>query len=407
MAKKILAIMLIYMVTSGAWMVLGGVTMERTSSARRTMEGQVAELWGASHKQSAPEVFYMDESVLVPQQSSPTAKEPAKVEPQRIDLVPQASDIKVDLHLDQRKKGLLWFSTYTVGFDGLYTIANTTGQARDISVVFNLPTPEAVYDDLRFTIDGKDTDVGAAANGRLSAAIFLGAGQEKQVRVQYRSRGMDNWVYMFGRGATQVKNFHLEMTTDFDQIDFPARTISPTAKEKTDSGWRLTWDHRNLVSGFTLGMEMPKRLNPGPLASQISFFAPISLLFFFFVVFILGIIRNIKLHPMHYMFLAAAFFSFHLLFAYLVDHIDVNLAFIISSLTSVGLVVSYLRVVVSKAFAYREAALAQLLYLVLFSYTHFFTGFTGLSVTIVAIMTLAAAMHLTARIDWDEKFRAL
>jgi len=48
---------------------------------------------------------------------------------------------------------------------------------------------------------------------------------------------------------------------------------------------------------------------------------------------------------MNYFFLAAAFFAFHLLLAYLVDHMEMNAAFAIAAAASVFLVVSYLRIV--------------------------------------------------------------
>jgi inner membrane protein involved in colicin E2 resistance len=152
---------------------------------------------------------------------------------------------------------------------------------------------------------------------------------------------------------------------------------------------------------------MPEKLQPGPLAGQISYFAPVSLLFFFFLMFIITTIRNIELHPMNYFFLASAFFAFHLLLAYLVDHISIHAAFVISSIVSVFLVVSYLRLVVGMRFAAVEAGGAQLVYLVLFSYAFFFKGYTGLAVTIGAIITLFVVMQLTGRIRWAEKFAAL
>jgi len=65
-------------------------------------------------------------------------------------------------------------------------------------------------------------------------------------------------------------------------------------------------------------------------------------------------------------------------------------------------VVSYLRLVVSNRFAYVEAALAQLVYLVGFSLAHFWAGLTGLTVTLLAIVTLAAVMQLTGRLKWSE-----
>src|SRR5207249_9915006 len=97
----------------------------------------------------------------------------------------------------------------------------------------------------------------------------------------------------------------------------------------------------NLISGFQIGITMPEKLQPGPLAGQISYFAPVSLLLFFFLMFIITTLRRIDLHPMNYFFLAAAFFSFHLLLAYLVDHISIHVAFLLCSVVSVFLLVSY------------------------------------------------------------------
>jgi inner membrane protein involved in colicin E2 resistance len=157
------------------------------------------------------------------------------------------------------------------------------------------------------------------------------------------------------------------------------------------------------VSGYQIAMEMPEKLQPGPLAGKISFFAPVSLFFFFFIMFIITTMRGIELHPMNYFFLAAAFFSFHLLLAYLVDHVSIHAAFAVSSVVSVFLVVSYLRLVIGIQFATREAAIAQFVYLVLFSYAFFLKGFTGLAITIGSVVTLFVVMQVTGRIHWAQK----
>ena len=194
------------------------------------------------------------------------------------------------------------------------------------------------------------------------------------------------------------------MTTNFKDIDFPDNTLSPTEKHETANGWNLDWKYTNLVSGYQIAMTMPEKLQPGPLAGRISFFAPVSLFFFFFLMLIITTLRGVELHPMNYFFLAAAFFSFHLLLAYLVDHISIHLAFAICSAVSVFLVISYLRLVVGMRFAVREAALAQLIYLVAFSYAFFLKGFTGLAITIGSILTLFVVMQATGKIRWKEKF---
>jgi inner membrane protein involved in colicin E2 resistance len=224
------------------------------------------------------------------------------------------------------------------------------------------------------------------------------------LKVGYRSRGLDSWRYDFGGEVSEVRDFALTVNTNFRAVDFPENTLSPTDKRPTDRGWALTWRHQNLVTGVPIAVAMPERLQPGPLAGRISLFAPVSLLFFFFLLFIITTLRRIELHPMNYFFLAAAFFSFHLLLAYLADVVSIHLAFVICSLVSMFLVVSYLRLVVGLRFAAVEAGLTQLVYLVLFSYAFFFKGFTGLAVTIGAILTLFLVMQLTARIRWSEKF---
>src|SRR5262249_7411286 len=207
-----------------------------------------------------------------------------------------------------------------------------------------------------------------------------------------------------GKEITQTRDFHLMVKTDFSGFDFPDNSLSPTEKRETASGWGLQWEYGNLVSGFDIALKMPQKLQPGLLAGRISYFAPVSLFFFFFLVFILATMRGNNLHPMNYFFLACAFFAFHLLLAYLADYVSIHAAFAISSIVSILLVVSYLRLVVDLRFAAVDAGLTQLIYLVLFSYAFFFEGFTGLAVTIGAILTLFVVMQMTGRLNWEEKF---
>jgi hypothetical protein len=88
------------------------------------------------------------------------------------------------------------------------------------------------------------------------------------------------------------------------------------------------------------------------------------------------------------------------LFSYLVDHLPVLVSFVLAALVSVALVVSYARLFVGWRFALREVGVSQLVYLVLFSFTFFFQGYTGLTITVGAILTLFLMMQLTGRKRW-------
>jgi inner membrane protein involved in colicin E2 resistance len=331
MIKRIAAIVFIFLCTAVAWAILGTTIFQRTYSSDSSSEGRVASTWGAPQNQLPPTASY-EEIVPRKEVSTETGKKIERVIQDKFTnaLALESSHLSVDLNLEHRQKGLLWYSTYKVGFDGAYSFRNPSDKDQRITFTLNFPTAQA--------------------------------------------------------------------------IDFPENTLSPTEKAETANGWNLNWNYKNLVSGYQIAMTMPEKLQPGPLAGRISFFAPVSLFFFFFLILIITTMRGIELHPMNYFFLAAAFFSFHLLLAYLVDHVSIHLAFGICSAVSIFLVVSYLRLVVGTRFATREAALAQFIYLVVFSYAFFLKGFTGLAITIGSIITLFVVMQVTGKIRWKEKF---
>jgi hypothetical protein len=318
----------------------------------------------------------------------------------------ESSRIRVNIHLDPRQKGLLWYSTYAVDFAGDYVFRNTTDQPQNVAFRLTFPAQKAVYDELQMKIDDQTVSVSTDEQGTVGRATIL-AQTDAKLHIGYRSQGLESWRYKLADGIAQAHDFQLTMQTNFREIDFADDTLSPTAKLLIPGGWELSWQYSNLVSGFQIGMTMPEKLQPGPLAGEISYAAPVSLFFFFFLMFIIATLRNIDLHPLNYFFLATAFFAFHLLLAYLVDHISIHAAMAIASFVSVLLVVSYLRLVVGMRFAALQAGTAQLIYLVLFSYAFFWRGFTGLSITVIAIITLFVVMQATGRIRWSDRFAAL
>jgi hypothetical protein len=317
----------------------------------------------------------------------------------------QSSAVDVVLRLDPRQKGLLWYSTYAVNFAASYVIENDTEMSRDVEIALPFPSSNAVFDDLQFELQGRGwREAPAPSRDRIVGHVRLDSGERVILHAGYRSQGLDRWSYGFGEGIAEVRDFRLNVRTNFAAIDFPDGSISPVRKERDGAGWNLAWEFRRLVSGVNIAVAMPEKLQPGPLASQIAGFAPISLFFFIVVLLTIGMVRGIDIHPMHFFFLAAAFFSFHLLFAYLADLVDIHTAFVLAAFVSLALVTSYLRAVFGGRFAFLAAGIAQLVYLVLFSYAFFFKGLTGIAITAGAVATLFVLMQTTARMNWSGIF---
>jgi len=402
--KRIAALILIFVCTSLAWLIRGATIASRTESSDSSLKEAVVSIWGSPQTQTPPTAAYevtenkTEERTEFGTKTVRTFKQTSSI------LLPlERSRITVALDLEPRQKGLLWYRTYKVAFAGDYTFSNTSDKEQPITFTLPLPSVKAIYDDLMFTVDGAPLPVVPRENS-VAGTTRVAGGKTAVLKVSYRSQGLDTWGYKFGGEVAQVRDFQLVMTTNFKAINFPSNTLSPSEKRETPGGWALTWAYRNMLSGFAVEMEMPEKIQPGPLAGEISYFAPVSLFFFFFLMFIITTLKNIDLHPMNYFFLAGAFFSFHLLLAYLVDHISIYAAFAICSAVSVFLVVSYLRLVTGLRFAAVEAGITQLIYLVLFSYAFFLKGFTGLAITIGSILTLFVVMQMTGRIRWAEKF---
>ncbi|HWA74444.1 MAG TPA: inner membrane CreD family protein [Polyangiaceae bacterium] len=406
---RLLAIAFVWLGCAVAWMILGSTVVVRTNSVSDALDSEVHALWGPPARQLPPSGSYPTvETVkeLVTTTNAAGVANQQTVEKQtRVEhpLEFDGSDIDVAFELTHRRKGLLWFPTYAVHFRGTYAFVNPTDHAQDGTLRLPLGTEGSSpvsFDDFQVT-DEQGTPVRHTVDhGVATWTTRFEPHARHEYHVAYRSRGTSTWSYLLTAGNSEVRNFRMNMTTNFANVDFPAGSTSPSQHSVQNGHWRGEWRFKSLVSGAPIGVEMPKLLNPGPLASKVTFFAPVSLLFFFFVVAILALVRKRELHPMHYLLLGCAFFAFHLLFAYLVDHLAIGTSFAIASLVSIVLVVTYARLFVGWRFALVEMGLSQLIYLVLFSLTFFWEGYTGLAITIGAVVTLFLVMQITGRFDF-------
>ncbi|MGB5153391.1 MAG: inner membrane CreD family protein, partial [Candidatus Sulfotelmatobacter sp.] len=298
MLRQILALAFIFVCTSIAWVILGATIFSRTYGSNEQLQGRVASTWGTSQQQSPPTATYTTTDAV----NSTTVENGkviihSKTEHWQVPMPVQASRIHVNLRLIPRQKGLLWYSTYAVEFAGDYAFRNNTAEAQTVDFRLKFPAQKAIYDGLQMKVNQQAVALAADAQGTVGQAT-VGPGETASLHVAYRSQGLDSWCYQLGDGIAQARDFVLTMQTNFRDIDFADDTLSPTSKELVSGGWQLTWQYSNLVSGFQIGMTMPQKLQPGPLAGEISYAAPVSLFFFFFLMFIITTLRNIDLHPM-------------------------------------------------------------------------------------------------------------
>jgi hypothetical protein len=410
--SRIIGIIVVFCVAAVGWVALAAVTAQRSSTQSEKLGPEVQNLWGHPQAQSAPAFKFTWKTT---RQTDETVEEGKQIrhvkktveDDHARDVLPSAATLRADIHLDHRLKGLLWYALYDVTFDGAWSYVHDQPEAGRLEIAFAFPVPDAVYDDFQFVVNGHDwaREV-RPENGYVTFRVDLHSSQTVTLQVHYRSRGIDQWSYRPAtEGVASLQNFVLTVGCDFADIDYPADAMSPSQRQRGGGGWLLTWGFKQVLTGQSMGLVMPRRLQPGELATSLAASAPVSLLLFFIVLFVLSVRYQLDIHPLNYLAIAGAFFAFHLLFAYSVDHIQIAPAFGLASAASIGLVVSYLRLVVSPRFAYRRAAVAQLVYQVGFSIAHFWDGYTGLSVSVLATLTLFLVMQMTGRVSWTNALK--
>ena len=247
---------------------------------------------------------------------------------------PSDSNVAVDLSLERKKVGNLWFPVFFAKYRGQYEY-DVEAIPKDVrsETLFLLPglsSSESIFRNIEFKLNGASVEPLAriVSNTPIELTTTRYVNGKLMVDFSYETTGTDYFLYLLSNlgqqqnmgenevrsegiekaRLTRLDNFDLKLTTDFIKYEFPKRTVPYTTLRQEDGRSEFEWLFDKTVTGKNIGLIVPEELNPGDIASRISFFAPISLLFFFVVVTIFGILAKNRLHPMHYAFLGGDLF---------------------------------------------------------------------------------------------------
>src|SRR6266567_1902825 len=196
-AKRVFAIIVIFVFAMIAWMILGFTIFQRTDDQDGSLRSKVSSTWGTPHVQSPPSASFQLET-----QESQVTVEDGKTKTKLITvktmvfLPLDATRASIALQLEHRQKGLLWYSTYKDVFAGEYTFRNSSEADQDVTFSLPFPAEKAMYDNVIFTLDGTPVEFKNEGNSAWTTRR-LGAGKAAVLKVGYSSQGMGNWSYHF------------------------------------------------------------------------------------------------------------------------------------------------------------------------------------------------------------------
>src|SRR3990172_5020354 len=181
--RRLLAIGFTWLCCAVAWAILGSTLTVRSGGAFDGLRGQVHGLWGPPLVQAPPFALGTEkhrerkiEQRFDEKRQRYVAVEKEEEVTSEYALPLDGSDLHASLSLEHRRKGLLWFPTYSVAFSGRYVFRNGSAQARDVTVRFPVE-PGVTYDGFSVRgADGKPIEV-QFESGQARFARRLGPGE--------------------------------------------------------------------------------------------------------------------------------------------------------------------------------------------------------------------------------------
>jgi hypothetical protein len=141
MSRTIAGIAFVYLMATLGWVFLGSTIVSRTEDQQSTLKKEVGQLWGEPLTQYAPSSELNVERTVETETWDAALKKKSIAKSIAVDKfsIPiTQSDVRLDFHLDQRQKGLIWYSTYGVGFSADYIFQNILDKSGEMVLRFRL-----------------------------------------------------------------------------------------------------------------------------------------------------------------------------------------------------------------------------------------------------------------------------
>ncbi|MBN1765430.1 MAG: cell envelope integrity protein CreD [Sedimentisphaerales bacterium] len=188
----------------------------------------------------------------------------------------------------------------------------------------------------------------------------------------------------------------------------------PVTRDISDKGFSAAWNvlhlNRNFpqawdgnqhkVSDSSFGLKLLITADIYQKSIRLSKYALMFIVFTFSAFFLTEIINKKKVHPIQYLLIGLAVVLFYILLVSISEHLNFNIAYIISALAITTLITGYSKAILrSNLFAFTVCAILIILYAYLFIVIQL-EDFALIMGSIGLFLVLTIIMYLTRKIDW-------
>jgi len=261
-----------------------------------------------------------------------------------------------------------------------------------------------------------------SVSSQIAKDIGQGSGVSAPLPAGTRNKNTDGYEFFFKlnlNGSRDLqfvpvgKTTEISLRSDWDKPSFSGAFL-PDAREVADTGFSASWKILDLNRGYpqswlggaydiyssASGVKLLAGIDGYAKATRSAKYAILIVVLTFLVFFSAEVFNRKKVHPIQYILVGLAMVLFYALLISISEVSSFDLAYLISSMATIGLITLYSKNVLANT----KMALAQgciLVFLYLFIYIILrLEDYALLMGSVLLFSILAAVMYLSRKVDW-------
>ncbi len=217
-------------------------------------------------------------------------------------------DGTVTMQINERRKGSALYSGFEAELDLVYAVTNPGDEPAVASMYLPL-SAQRLLEGLRVEVDGQELEELTIDSGA-GWSMDLDAGQTAEVRVTYRTRGVEMFYYQVPQ-PRHLRDFQLTLDVEGmgpDEVNYPNGCLTPSEIEAYgDAGTRLRWKLDRAITTAGMGVALPRPTQPGAEVALVLRRSPYGLMLLVVGVALTVMIRRERLSFLDLALLAAGY----------------------------------------------------------------------------------------------------
>lgn len=343
-----------------------------------------------------------------------------------IHFLPSQLNISGNINPEKRQRGIYEIVVYN-------SKLNISGTFDELDVAaFDIPTNSILFDKAEFVIGINDLrgieqqvslkwnqdqipfNSGVSSNHIVNSGIHASLNMKPNDSASYQfnlSIDLKGSQLLYFTPVGKVTDVHL--TSAWDNPSFNGAFL-PDSREVTADGFTANWNvlhlNRNypqawlgsthLINKSSFGIDLLLPVDNYQKSYRSINYAILFISFTFLVFFFIEVINKVFIHPIQYILVGISLIVFYTLLLSISEHINYNLAFIISALATLLLIASYVRAILKSS---RLALLISSILLILYTFIFVIIQLQDYALLIGSIgifMILGLVMYFSRKIDW-------